>query len=89
MEAMQGTHEQSPERILGRLEGRVSGLEDWMHRHEAANAARLASIEVKLDRVVGTLSEGLGGLRIAHWLIGVVLLATGWLVSHFLPGSAR
>ncbi len=89
METIQGPYEQAPERMLGRLEGRVSALEDWMHRHEAANAARLASIEVKLDRVVETLSGGVGGLRIAHWLIGVGLLTMGWLISHFIPGGGR
>jgi hypothetical protein len=69
--------------LLGRLEGRLDALEDRMSRGEDATAARLAAIEHKLDLLAGTLAQGLGGMRVAHWLGGAMLAAGGFLASHF------
>jgi hypothetical protein len=69
--------------LLGRLEGRLDSLEDRMTRSEDATAARLATIEHKLDLLTGTLAQGLGGMRVAHWIGGAMLAASGFLASHF------
>lgn len=69
--------------LLGRLEGRLDALEDRMTRYEAANAGRLAAIEHKLDMLASTLAQGLGGMRVAHWVGGAILAVGGYLASHF------
>jgi hypothetical protein len=69
--------------LLGRLEGRLDALEDRMSRSEDAASARLAAIEHKLDLLAGTLAQGLGGMRVAHWVGGAMLALGGFLASHF------
>jgi hypothetical protein len=76
-------HQDGPEqsaRMLGRLEGRVDALDERMNRHEASIAARLSSIEAKIDAMTNTLAGGLGGIRVFHW-VGGLLLALGGFVA--------
>jgi hypothetical protein len=75
------------ERALGRLEGRVGALEDRVGRHESTMAARLASIEDKLDAVADAIARGYGGLKIVHWFIGCALAVGGYVAAHFWPGG--
>ena len=70
-------------RMLGRLEGRVKALDERMDRHEASIGARLASIEAKVDTVVATLASGLGGIRVFHWIGGVLIAVAGFIANHF------
>jgi hypothetical protein len=70
-------------RVLGRLEGRVDALDERMDRHEASISARLSSIEAKLDTVVTTLASSLGGIRVFHWIGGVVIALAGFVANHF------
>jgi len=70
-------------RVLGRLEGRVDALDERMDRHEASIAARLTSIEAKIDTVVTTLAGGMGGIRVFHWAAGILLALTGFVAHHF------
>ena len=76
-----------PVRVLGQLEGRMSALEDRMTRHEASIAAKLVSIEGKLDNVCTALAQGLGGMKVFHWLAGLGLATVGFLASHFWQGK--
>ncbi|HEX3346829.1 MAG TPA: hypothetical protein VHS58_01860 [Acetobacteraceae bacterium] len=69
--------------LLGRLEGRTDALEMRMNRHEDATAARLTSIEQKLDLLQQTFAQGLGGMRVAHWVGGAIMALGGFAASHF------
>jgi hypothetical protein len=79
-------HDTAP-RLIGQLEGRVVALEDRMDRNEITAAARLETIEMKLDRLASTLSQGMGGLQLAHWIGGALLAALGFFASHLWPGK--
>jgi hypothetical protein len=68
--------------MLGRMEGRLEALELRMSRSEDTTAERMAAMEAKLDKLQQTLSQGLGGMRVAHWVGGVVLALGGFLTSH-------
>ncbi len=80
-------HEGAP-RLIGQLEGRVVALEDRMDRNELTAAARLEAIEVKLDKLTSTLSQGMGGLQLAHWIGGALLTLLGYFASHLWPGKS-
>jgi hypothetical protein len=69
--------------MLGRLEGRVDALDERMNRHETAITARLTSIDAKIDTLVTTLASGLGGVRVFHWIIGLLLAVGGFIANHF------
>lgn len=71
--------------LLGRLEGRLLAVEDRMDRYEAASAARLAIIEAKLDAVATSLAQGLGGVRVFHWIGGAILAGLGFVLNHLWP----
>jgi hypothetical protein len=71
---------------MGRLEGRVDAMQERMDRHEASISIRLSSIEGKLDTVVTTLASGLGGLRVFHWIGGLLLAVAGFIANHFWHG---
>jgi hypothetical protein len=70
-------------RVLGRLEGRVDALDERMDRHEAAISSRLASIDAKIDTIVTTLAGGIGGVRVFHWIGGLMLAVGGFIANHF------
>jgi hypothetical protein len=70
-------------RMLGRLEGRVDALDERMTRHEATISARLASIDAKIDTMMTTLATGLGGVRVFHWIAGVLIAVGGFIANHF------
>ncbi len=70
--------------LLGRLEGRMDAFEVRVTRNEDAANARLSGIEQKLDQLSTTLAQGLGGMRVAHWIGGSLLAIGGFFVSHFL-----
>ncbi len=74
-------------RIIGQLEGRVVAIEDRLDRSDLTTAARLETIELKLDKLANTLSQGMGGLQLAHWVGGALLAALGFFVSHLWPGK--
>lgn len=80
-------HEAAP-RLIGQLEGRVVALEDRMDRGEIITAARLENIELKLDKLTSTLSQGMGGLQLAHWIGGAILALLGFVASHLWPGRS-
>jgi hypothetical protein len=73
--------------MLGRFEGRIIALEDRMDRHEAVNSVRLTAIETKLDHISNTLAQGLGGMRLIHWIAGAALACAGFFASHFSQSS--
>lgn len=75
-------------RFIGQLEGRVLGIEDRLDRSDAATTARLTTIENKLDSIATTISHGMGGLQLAHWIAGGCLAALGFVASHFWPGKS-
>lgn len=77
----------SPERALGRLEGRVDSLEDRVARNETTVAARLASIEGKLDEVAAAIARGYGGLKTAHWTAGIAVMIALALLAHYWPAK--
>jgi hypothetical protein len=77
----------TPPRLIGQLEGRVVALEDRMDRNDITAAARLETIELKLDKLTQTLSQGMGGLQVAHWIGGALLAVMGFFASHFWPGK--
>jgi len=80
-------HEAAP-RLIGQLEGRVVALEDRLDRGELTTAARLENIELKLDKLATTLSQGMGGLQLAHWIGGAMLALFGFFASHLWPGKS-
>ena len=71
-------------RVLGRLEARVGAIEDRLARQEVSAMARMAAIEVKLDGVATVLAQGLGAMKVVHWLCGAVLAAVGFAVSWLM-----
>ncbi len=73
--------------MLGRLEGRIVALEDRMDRQEAMTSVRLTAIETKLDHIGNALAQGLGGMRLIHWIAGAVLACAGFFASHFSQSS--
>jgi len=73
-------------RALGRLEGRVDALDERMDRYEAGVASRLSSIEAKLDTVVIALANGVGGIRVFHWIVGLLFAVAGFIANHFWHG---
>jgi hypothetical protein len=79
-------HDTAP-RLIGQLEGRVVALEDRMDRNDITAAARLETIELKLDKLTNTLSQGMGGLHLAHWIGGALLALLGFVASHLWPGK--
>jgi hypothetical protein len=79
-------HEAAP-RLFGQLEGRVVALENRMDRTEITTAARLENIEIKLDKLASTISQGMGGLQLAHWIGGALLAFLGFIASHFWSGK--
>jgi hypothetical protein len=69
-------------RVLGRLEARVAAIEDRLGRHEASITARMAAIEMKVDHVAHSLAQGLGALKLIHWIGGLSLMLAGFLARH-------
>lgn len=70
---------ESTDRILGRLEGRLAALEDRADRHDLT----VTSIHAKLDAISAQLNQATGGFRIAHGIMGVVLVIGGWIAHEF------
>jgi hypothetical protein len=68
--------------LLGRLEGRLQALEERMDRYEMSTAAHLNAIDAKLDALAATLAQGLGGMRVAHWIGAAILAVSGYIASH-------
>lgn len=77
----------SPDRALGRLEGRVVSLEDRVTRNEGTTDTRLTSIEDKLDQVADAIARGYGGLKTAHWTAGIAVMIALALLAHFWPAK--
>ena len=73
--------------MLGRLDGRLAALEDWMRRYETSSAARLSTIESKLDAINTSIAQGLGGARVVHWIGGAALAILGYLTNHLWQRS--
>ncbi len=71
-------------RVLGRLEAKVAAIEGRIERLEVGSTSRMAAIEVKLDSVVNALAQGMGAMKLVHWLGGAVLAGLGFLASVFL-----
>ncbi len=71
-------------RILGRLESSVGAIENRIQRLEITSATRMSVIEQKLDGVVNSLAQGLGAMKLVHWLGGGVLALMGFLASIIL-----
>jgi hypothetical protein len=44
----------------------------------------MAAIEVKLDGVATVLAQGLGAMKVVHWLCGAVLAAVGFALSWLM-----
>lgn len=71
-------------RVLGRLEAKVAAIEGRIERLEVGSTSRMTAIEVKLDNVVNSLAQGMGAMKLVHWLAGAVLAALGFLASVLL-----
>ena len=72
-------------RDVGRLEGRLQGLEDKVGIVERSIDDRLTAIEQKLDRLTEAFNMGRGAAITAAKFGGLLLLAAGataWLVDH-------
>ena len=76
------------ERDLGRIEGRLSALEDRIARHENNSAGRLDSIESKLDAVTSAIAQQQGGARLIYLVTTLAAGASGWL-AHLFSNPAR
>jgi hypothetical protein len=71
-------------RVLGRLEAKVAAIEGRIERLELGSTSRMATIEVKLDAVVSALAQGMGAMKLVHWLGGAAVAALGFLASIML-----
>ncbi len=71
-------------REVGKLEGRLTALEEKMKTHEAKMDTRLSAIDAKLDNIADILSQGKGGWKALAWATGAVATiggAVAWIVS--------
>ena len=75
----QGESETS--RVLGRLEAKVAAIEGRMERLESNSAARMTTIENKLDSMANTLAQSMGAMKLVHWLGGAAFAGLGFLAS--------
>lgn len=73
----------SPDRALGRLEGKVDSLEQRVTRNETNIDMRLSGIERDLKKLVEGMAEGRGGMRVGNWIVSLLMGAAGTLLGHY------
>lgn len=72
---------------MGRLQGRLDGLQDRIARGELQGDANLKVIYDKLDAISKQLNTGAGGLKAGLYLSHVAAAVVAFLVAHFWPAK--
>ena len=66
---------------LGRLEAKVSALEDRIARAEAGAEARMLAFEHKLGGIATTVAQSIGAVKLVHWVAGAMVAIGGFVMS--------
>lgn len=89
---------ESDDRTIGRIEGRMDGLDDRLQRLENDFGRQLAGFAARLDeqgqqigRLVTALAEQKAGRIVWRWLGGALIGASGWvaLAVELTHGAVR
>lgn len=74
---------------IGRMDGRLTGLESRMDRHETFVTAKLDAIETKLDDALMAQAAGNGNTKAIRWIVGITISIAAWLAGHLsqTPGT--
>ena len=74
---------------IGRMDGRLTGLESRMDRHETFVTVKLDAIETKLDDALMAQATGNGNTKAIRWIVGITISIGAWLAGHLsqTPGT--
>ena len=73
---------------LGRVDGRLSALENRIDRHETYVVKELGAINDKLDRALLAQAQGAGAFRAVHWIVSALASVAAWVLGHVTGSSA-